>query len=120
MNDSMKKTVSSNNSKFTEDWIPVKAIENGMIILDNKMRVSGVKIRPRNIFILDQGTQEAVIIALKNFYNTIDFDFWLLFIEPHKPAYIFPSAFTLTLSILILPLTAELIILCKSLSWNMS
>ena len=76
MNDSVTKKV--NNSKYTEDWIPVKAIENGMIVLDNKMRVSGVKIRPRNIFILDQGTQDGVIIALKNFYNTIDFDFWLI------------------------------------------
>lgn len=74
MNDSAKKV----GSKFTEDWIPVKAIENGMIVLDNKMRVSGVKIRPRNIFILDQGTQDNVIISLKNFYNMIDFDFWLV------------------------------------------
>ena len=65
-------------SKYTEDWIPVKAIENGMIILDNKTRVTGVKIRPRNIFILDQGTQDNVIIGLKNFYNTVDFDFWLI------------------------------------------
>ena len=65
-------------SKYTEDWIPVKGIENGMIILDNKYRVCGVKIRPRNIFILDGVTQENVIIALKNFYNTVDFDFWLI------------------------------------------
>ena len=68
----------SQRSKFTEDWIPVKAIENGMIILDNKSRVTGVKIRPRNIFILDQGTQNNVIIGLKNFYNTVDFEFWLI------------------------------------------
>lgn len=68
----------SPKSKYTEDWIPVKAIENGMIILDNKSRVTGVKIRPRNIFILDQGTQDNVIIGLKNFYNTIDFEFWLI------------------------------------------
>ena len=68
----------SPKSKYTEDWIPVKAIENGMIILDNKTRVTGVKIRPRNIFILDQGTQNNVIIGLKNFYNTVDFDFWLI------------------------------------------
>ena len=68
----------SPKSKYTEDWIPVKAIENGMIILDNKIRVTGVKIRPRNIFILDQGTQNNVIIGLKNFYNTVDFDFWLI------------------------------------------
>lgn len=65
-------------SKYTEDWIPVKSIENGMIILDNKSRVTGVKIKPRNIFIMDRGTQENVIISLKNFYNTIDFEFWLI------------------------------------------
>ena len=64
--------------KYTEDWTPVKAIENGMVILENKSRVTGVKIRPRNIFILDPATQDNVIIALKNFYNTIDFDFWLI------------------------------------------
>lgn len=68
----------SQKSKYTEDWIPVRAIENGMIILNNKMRVTGVKIRPRNIFILDQGTQDNVIIGLKNFYNSVDFDFWLI------------------------------------------
>ena len=65
-------------SKYTEDWIPVQAIDNGMIILNNKSRVTGVKIRPRNITILDPGTQENIIIGLKNFYNTIDFDFWLI------------------------------------------
>ena len=64
--------------KYTESWIPVRGIENGVIILDNKSRVTGVKIRPRNIFILDGGTQENTIIALKNFYNTVDFDFWLI------------------------------------------
>ena len=48
-----KKKAPLQTSKYTEDWIPVKAIENGMIILDNKSRVTGVKIRPRNIFILD-------------------------------------------------------------------
>ena len=68
----------NNSSKYTENWIPIRAIENGMIILDNKTRVTGVKIRPRNIFILDPITQENVIIALKNFYNTVDFDFWLI------------------------------------------
>lgn len=75
MNNSKQQTV---KSKYTESWIPVKGIENGVIILDNKYRVTGVKIRPRNIFILDGATQENTIIALKNFYNTVDFDFWLI------------------------------------------
>lgn len=65
-------------SKYTEDWINVRVIENGCIVLDNGMRVTGIKIRPRNIFILDQSTQDAILIALKNFYNTIDFEFWLI------------------------------------------
>ena len=69
MNNSKTQT-QNQRSKYTEDWIPVKAIENGMIILDNKMRVTGVKIRPRNIFILEQSVQDNVIIGLKNFYNT--------------------------------------------------
>ncbi len=76
---SKSKIVSQSNvSKYSEDWIPIQGIENGVILLDNKNKVSGVKIRPRNIFILDAATQENVIISLKNFYNTIDFEFWLI------------------------------------------
>ena len=81
MNESQTKakTQKSNpSSRYTEDWVPVKSIANGMIVLDNNMKVTGVKIRPRNIFILDQGTQDSTIIALKNFYNMIDFEFWLV------------------------------------------
>lgn len=66
------------SSKYTEDWLPIKSITNGTIILDNKLKVTGVKIRPRNIFILDQVSQDNTIIALKNFYNSIDFEFWLI------------------------------------------
>lgn len=81
MNESQTKVKtqkSSPSSRYTEDWVPVKSIANGMIVLDNNMKVTGVKIRPRNIFILDQGTQDSTIIALKNFYNMIDFEFWLI------------------------------------------
>lgn len=70
------KTTSS--SKYTEDWVPVKNITNGMIELDNKQKVTGVKVRPRNIFILDQITQDNVIASLKTFYDTLDFEFWLI------------------------------------------
>lgn len=70
------KTTSS--SKYTEDWITVKNITNGMIELDNKFKVTGVKIRPRNIFILDKTTQDNVIASLKTFYDTLDFEFWLI------------------------------------------
>lgn len=66
------------NSKYTEDWIPVKNITNGMIELDNKYKVTGVKVRPKNIFILDSNTRNNLISQLKTFYDTIDFEFWLI------------------------------------------
>ena len=71
----MKKTIGSN---YTENWLPVKAIQNGMIVTYDNLRVSGVKISPRNIFILDAQAQDNVLISLKNFYNMIDFEFWLV------------------------------------------
>ena len=78
MKNSQLTTNAKSSSKYTEDWIPIKAISNGTILLDNKLKVTGVKIRPRNIFILDQQAQDSTLIALKNFYNTIDFEFWLI------------------------------------------
>lgn len=65
-------------SGYTEDWLPIKGIQNGYIITTNNMKVTGVKIAPRNIFILDPDAQNNVLIALKNFYNTIDYEFWLV------------------------------------------
>ena len=67
-----------NQSKWTEDWINIQSITNGMIVLPNQDKVSGVKITPRNIFILDEDSQANILIALKNFYNTIDYEFWLV------------------------------------------
>lgn len=72
------KLLKNANSKHTEDWIPIKEITNGMIVLDNNLNVSGVKIIPKNIFILDSATQEAVIRNLKNLYNILDFEFWIM------------------------------------------
>ena len=65
-------------SKNSEDWIPVKTIQNGMIILDNNWYVTGIKVEPRNIFILDYQTQNNIIFNFRNFYNTIDYEFWLI------------------------------------------
>lgn len=65
-------------SKYTIDDIPVKSITNGTIILDNNLKVTGVKIMPRNIFILDQGSQDAIITNLKDVYNIIDYEFWIV------------------------------------------
>jgi len=66
------------SSKYTEDWVPVQSIQNGMIVLMNQQKVTGIKITPRNIFILDSASQDSVLINLKNFYNMIDFEFWLV------------------------------------------
>lgn len=77
-NSAMTNQKNNGNSKYAEDWIPIKNITDGCIIIDNGSKVTGVKIRPRNIFILDKISQDNTIIALKNFYNTIDFEFWLI------------------------------------------
>ena len=67
-----------NTSKYTEDWIPIKTIKNGMIQLDNNYYVTGIKIEPKNIFILDFQEQNNIIFNLRNFYNVIDYEFWLI------------------------------------------
>ena len=65
-------------SSYTNDQVPVKSITNGMIILDNNQKVTGIKIMPRNIFILDQGMQDSIISNLRNVYNMIDYEFWII------------------------------------------
>lgn len=68
--------MSSKTSGTTEGFVPVKAIINNVIELDNGMKVAGVKIFPKNIFILEENDQFSVIDSLKDLYNTIDFEFW--------------------------------------------
>ena len=63
-------------SKYTD--VPVKDISNGVIVLDNNQKVTGVKIMPKNIFILEQSMQDAIIANLKNVYNAIDYEFWIV------------------------------------------
>lgn len=66
------------NSFSTENWITVKEINNNTIVLDNKQLVSGIKVQPRNIFIMDELSQNRVIDELRKFYNQLDFEFWLI------------------------------------------
>ena len=66
------------NSNFTENWVKIKSIRNGIINLPNKEFVTGVKIEPRNIFILDGIQQDNILNALRNCYNTFNFEFWLI------------------------------------------
>lgn len=65
-------------SKYTNDFVPVKSITNGVILLDNNDKVTGVKIQPRNIFILEPDMQNYIINNLKNVYNMIDYEFWVI------------------------------------------
>ncbi len=69
---------SATSSSYTDKWVPVRGIQNGEIVLDNGFRVTGVKVRPRNIFILDYDSQSNAIFNLRNFYNTLDYPFWLI------------------------------------------
>lgn len=69
---------SATKSSDTVRWMPVRGIQNGEYVLENGYRVTGVKIRPRNIFILDYDSQNNAIFNLRNFYNTIDYPFWLI------------------------------------------
>ena len=88
MNSSVNNKVQSQNKKpvkktntrsaFTENWVRVKSIKNGVITLPNKDMITGVKIEPRNIFILDPISQDNIINALRNCYNTFNFEFWLI------------------------------------------
>mgnify|MGYP006873071490 CR=1 FL=1 len=75
MSSKKKKTV---KSKYTEQYVPIKSITNGFIVLDNNEKVTGLKIVPRNIFISDTGTQNAIIANLQNVYNVIDYEFWVI------------------------------------------
>lgn len=70
--------MATRKSNYTSDQVPVKSITNGAIILDNGLKVTGVKIMPRNIFILDYDMQNAIISNLKNVYNVIDYEFWII------------------------------------------
>lgn len=65
-------------SKYTVDDIPIKSITNGIIYTSNNLKVTGIKIMPRNIFILDQDMQNSIIANLRNAYNQIDYEFWII------------------------------------------
>ena len=74
--DGVLKMSSSNTT--TENFMPVRAIVNNMIELDNGEKIAGVKVYPRNIFILEENDQFNIIDGLKDFYNILDFEFWLV------------------------------------------
>jgi hypothetical protein len=79
-----KKQANKNNDFIsTEDWLPLIDIKNGMIeckgtAFTGNQYVTGVRIEPKNIFIADSQVQRNTIVGLRDFYNTLDYEFWLV------------------------------------------
>ncbi len=97
-------------SKYTNEvFVPIKSITNGMIILDNNMKVSGVKIRPRNIFILEQEAQDIIISNLKNVYNMIDYEFWIIVADRPVDIHVYLSQLQLLFNSVTSPAKRKLI-----------
>lgn len=67
-----------NDPRYTENWINVKKISNGICYNTEGVMITGVKIRPKNIFILDRYSMDNTLVGLMNFYNTLDYEFWLV------------------------------------------
>ena len=65
-------------SKYTEDFLPIKDIANNCILLNTKEKVTGIKILPKNIFIMGPDAMNSVISNLRVVYNLIDYEFWIV------------------------------------------
>ena len=65
-------------SKYTEDFLPIKEIANNCILLNTKEKVTGIKIMPKNIFIMGPDMMNSVISNLRVVYNLIDYEFWII------------------------------------------
>lgn len=70
-----------NNPKYTENWLNLKTISNGIMYTKDGYMVAGVKIEPKNIFILESYKGANIITGLTNFYNLIDFEFWVFAVD---------------------------------------
>lgn len=64
--------------QFSDDWLPIKSITNGIITTDDGYFVTGVKVQPKNIFMLERNEQSGIVYNLRNFYNSMDFEFWII------------------------------------------
>ena len=106
----IKMKSANTKSKYTNEvFVPIKSITNGMIILDNNMKVSGVKIRPRNIFIFEQEAQDIIISNLKNVYNMIDYEFWIIVADRPVDIHVYLSQLQLLFNSVTSPAKRKLI-----------
>ena len=67
-----------NNPKYTENWLPIREIRSGAIYNDKNEIITGVRIEPKNIFLLDESQIFNTLGGLNNLYNTIGFEFWMI------------------------------------------
>ncbi len=88
----------NSSNMYTENWIKFKDINNNVIYLDNKEMVTGVKIQPRNIFILEESFQNRIIESLRTFYNLIDYEFWIIIADRPVDVGLFISQLQLQLN----------------------
>lgn len=77
------KKASSEGFISTEDWLPIVEIKNGFMEvkgtpLTGHQYITGVRVEPKNIFISDQQVQLGTIYGLRDLYNNMDFEFWLI------------------------------------------
>ena len=100
----------NSNNIYTENWINVKNINNNVIYLDNKQMVTGVKIQPRNIFILEENYQNQIIDSLKTFYNLVDYEFWLIIADRPVDINLYISQLQLQLNNTTSPVYRKLIV----------
>jgi len=100
----------NSNNIYTENWIKFKEINNNVIYLDNKEMVTGVKIQPRNIFILEENYQDQIIDSLKTFYNLIDYEFWIVVADRPVDVNLYISQLQLQLNNTTNPVYRKLII----------
>ena len=100
----------NSNNIYTENWIKFKEINNNVIYLDNKEMVTGVKIQPRNIFILEETYQNQIIDSLKTFYNLIDYEFWIIVADRPVDVNLYISQLQLQLNDTTSPVNRKLII----------
>ena len=96
-------------TSYTENWVRIKSIKNGIITLPNKDMVTGVKIEPRNIFILEQIQQDSIINALRNCYNTFNFEFWLIAADRPVDISVYTSQLELMLNDQLTPIQRKMI-----------
>ncbi len=109
-NTKKKQAPTSGNSIFTENWVKIKSIRNGIITLPSKEMVTGVRIEPRNIFIMDDVQQENVLYALKNCYNTFNFEFWLIAADRPVDLSVYTSQLELMLNSNLPPAKAKMVV----------